>query len=402
MMKFFVSLAMIIYNIMLSKYTARIFGYTKNINKFILITSIANGFMAFVLFEFLLLWQVEALIIIVYIILYIIEFKFLCEQDFRVLLFGVLYFTLCLFSVRMITSSTVALIFEQQLYAVFENEFYNGLVWIISLLISIPHIVLVNKYTHTKYFDMLFSDKANLNFANGLFAVFVAYVFSLAILIGAKTTNVAFIYFYLLSGFIALIGYILTISYSYIFAKLKLHVVNFHAINDKLKSEQKEVEDIVLRSTEDAMSGFKIREIAEQTIEQHLLNKLSFFVIFIDMDGLKKVNDVHGHSEGDFYIKSVTDILGDVFEGDVISRIGGDEFLIVGDCDDAFMATKKSIQTFERVEDIKHVLKKSYDTSISYGIVNVSKNSQESVQSIIKQADERMYSFKKSRQRARV
>lgn len=54
-------------------------------------------------------------------------------------------------------------------------------------------------------------------------------------------------------------------------------------------------------------------------------------VTFLDVDGLKKANDVHGHEFGDTVLRTVaTAIRSSVRKGDLVVRWGGDEFLVVG------------------------------------------------------------------------
>lgn len=52
-------------------------------------------------------------------------------------------------------------------------------------------------------------------------------------------------------------------------------------------------------------------------------------VWFVDVDGLKHVNDVHGHDVGDLLLVSVGTALADVFSGGVVARLAGDEFAVV-------------------------------------------------------------------------
>ena len=52
-------------------------------------------------------------------------------------------------------------------------------------------------------------------------------------------------------------------------------------------------------------------------------------VVFADMNGLKYVNDTHGHQAGDHLLKNAAMILQSTFVGDEIYRVGGDEFLVL-------------------------------------------------------------------------
>lgn len=53
-------------------------------------------------------------------------------------------------------------------------------------------------------------------------------------------------------------------------------------------------------------------------------------VLYIDLDGFKKVNDLHGHATGDRYLVRIVDRLTRVVrETDTVARIGGDEFAVI-------------------------------------------------------------------------
>lgn len=52
--------------------------------------------------------------------------------------------------------------------------------------------------------------------------------------------------------------------------------------------------------------------------------------IFVDLDGLKAINDTFGHREGDLALMETADLLKETFrESDIIARIGGDEFVVL-------------------------------------------------------------------------
>ncbi len=65
-----------------------------------------------------------------------------------------------------------------------------------------------------------------------------------------------------------------------------------------------------------------------------------FALFFIDVDGLKSANDHWGHETGDVLLRDLAQRLSDVVrKGDQIGRLGGDEFLIVAECDESYIDT---------------------------------------------------------------
>lgn len=85
-----------------------------------------------------------------------------------------------------------------------------------------------------------------------------------------------------------------------------------------------------IRLTRDALTGISNRGAAFSAMRRHIAGGVPFGVVFIDLDGFKKVNDVYGHAAGDAILKSVAGrIQSELREGDLVSRMGGDEFVCV-------------------------------------------------------------------------
>ena len=73
----------------------------------------------------------------------------------------------------------------------------------------------------------------------------------------------------------------------------------------------------------------------EQSLERLQRHHHSFALFFIDIDGLKAANDHWGHETGDLLLRDLSARLADVVrKGDKIGRLGGDEFLIVAECEE--------------------------------------------------------------------
>jgi len=88
-------------------------------------------------------------------------------------------------------------------------------------------------------------------------------------------------------------------------------------------------------ATHDGMTGLLNRTAAMDAIARDLERVRreggSLVVLFVDVDGLKAVNDVHGHDAGDDLIRLAADTLRATARGsDVVARLGGDEFVVAG------------------------------------------------------------------------
>ncbi len=109
------------------------------------------------------------------------------------------------------------------------------------------------------------------------------------------------------------------------------------ALNDLVESLEFLIKRIVPRK----ISYYAFRDPLTEVFNRHFLQEqLHFFtmnrknfpvgVIYLDLDNLKRVNDRFGHKVGDLYIQKFASILrSSVRKGDLIIRLGGDEFLIV-------------------------------------------------------------------------
>lgn len=97
----------------------------------------------------------------------------------------------------------------------------------------------------------------------------------------------------------------------------------------------------------DALTGLPNRSRLTELFEQELLEadkrSGSVSVCFLDLDGFKDINDNHGHSVGDYALKTIADRLSNsIREHDIVSRLGGDEFV-------AILRDVDSHQVYERM-----------------------------------------------------
>jgi diguanylate cyclase (GGDEF)-like protein len=83
-------------------------------------------------------------------------------------------------------------------------------------------------------------------------------------------------------------------------------------------------------TSRDNLTGLFIRAKASEYMNELIHKQSSFGVLMIDLDDFKKLNDTHGHNVGDKFLIFFGETLMKVFHNDeVVSRFGGDEFIIV-------------------------------------------------------------------------
>jgi len=120
--------------------------------------------------------------------------------------------------------------------------------------------------------------------------------------------------------------------------------------------------------------------------------------MFLDLDRFKQVNDNLGHDIGDQLLKVVaTRLRNCVRKGDIVSRQGGDEFIIVlteiHHPEDATRVAEKIIESF-RIPAELGAHRIAIETSIGIAIHPV--NGEDSARDLMKRADTAMYAVKES------
>ena len=121
-------------------------------------------------------------------------------------------------------------------------------------------------------------------------------------------------------------------------------------------------------------------------------------IVMFDLDGLKQINDEFGHEAGDSAIKDFARLLLKVFRvSDVVARIGGDEFcVLLSDPKDA-NPTCPLERLQQRVDSHNAERNRPYTLAFSAGVVPFSKKHHASIDDLLRDADERMYSQKRSK-----
>ncbi|MCQ2537536.1 MAG: GGDEF domain-containing protein [Lachnospiraceae bacterium] len=151
----------------------------------------------------------------------------------------------------------------------------------------------------------------------------------------------------------------------------------------------------------DALTHVKSRTAffsREQELEHQMAidPELEYAIAMFDINNLKKVNDTLGHDSGDQYIINCCRLICDTFKYSSVYRVGGDEFVAVLSGKDYEMRQKR-FEEFDaalaRCKDASLPLESQI--SIASGIAVYNRETDTSVQKVLKSADARMYENKK-------
>ena len=173
-------------------------------------------------------------------------------------------------------------------------------------------------------------------------------------------------------------------------------ILNYYLNISESYARRKEYSSLNQLAYVDVLTGLPNRKSA-QNVMRGLNNAYgNYCIISFDLNGLKEMNDVYGHSEGDRMLKNTADVLNDVF-GDkgFRARLGGDEFTVVLKRVDRETVKKMCEKVNEELIKIGR-LAVGVDHSISFGFAFRDECPDAPSDEVFRLADERMYRMKEA------
>ncbi len=170
------------------------------------------------------------------------------------------------------------------------------------------------------------------------------------------------------------------------------------------KERKKMIAALESLTLEDHLTGLYNRRgfttIAKEYLQLATRKKTEMYLLYIDLDDLKKINDTYGHNKGDFVLVALAEILQKTFrESDIKARIGGDEFAIfpidthMNGVHSALARLEKSIDDYNATTEHQPLL------SVSTGVSCYNPAKPCSVNELLIKADSLMYEEKRRKQK---
>jgi diguanylate cyclase (GGDEF)-like protein len=178
------------------------------------------------------------------------------------------------------------------------------------------------------------------------------------------------------------------------------------AIYDDVTDRKRMEDEIRALSITDQLTGLFNRRgflaLAEQQLKIADRTKKEHLLFYIDLDGMKWINDNLGHKEGDNALIELTAVLKETFRlSDIIARMGGDEFAVLaidipeGNVDIHMARLQDQIDMHNGREN------RQYKLSISVGCSCYDPANSCTIDELMASADEQMYSEKKRKRGVR-
>ncbi len=141
------------------------------------------------------------------------------------------------------------------------------------------------------------------------------------------------------------------------------------------------------------LRGFRL--LAEQAMRLAARSQTPFSVLFVDLDGLKEINDTLGHTVGSARLVETAELLTESFrETDVVARIGGDEFAVAGQFSHSGIRISAE-RLEEKASQTRLEAGGSRPLSLSIGYATNRDYRRLSLQDLLDEADSNMYDQKR-------
>lgn len=168
-------------------------------------------------------------------------------------------------------------------------------------------------------------------------------------------------------------------------------------VRERTQALARAKQEIEALSVTDDMTGLLNRRGFYKAAEAALASRRPCVLAFVDVDGLKEVNDELGHAAGDALLIDLAETLRRCFrKRDVVARMGGDEFcVLIVDPDAGLDDLQRTFQV--RINEFNRNSSAPYRLSASLGLVESQAAEPRSLEQLIVQADELMYAAKKAK-----
>lgn len=340
-------------------------------------------------------WYVHLPLFIVYLLIlcgYGMTFRSIRTRNKMDLFFWGNFFSICFTAVHLICLAVISMVTGYMLRDVYLNHMTFLLSMVMTLLIlNLAHI-LWKRQAFVEWITLLTSDDKRFNQLVSFEWYAVGY------LLFDSISCVFVLPYFLLSVFLIgscillIIQFILFLVHTYRIIEKAHYEAEYYRLEEERADHVKRQMSLQKLAYIDSLTGAFTRRYAMEMLESMQKDRLDVTVAYIDVNGLKMVNDTLGHPEGDQYLKIIANSLNESLnKSDILARVGGDEFLIVSNSTEKDALESMLSKVNGRLKDMG---REGYRPSFSYGTVSASHHEPFDLDALLRESDRRMYDHK--------
>ncbi len=178
-------------------------------------------------------------------------------------------------------------------------------------------------------------------------------------------------------------------------------LTNYVAVFSDITSQKEQKEQLEFITHYDVLTRLPNRTLLSDRLQQAMAQAqrqdCRVAVAFLDLDGFKRINDLHGHGAGDQLLQSLSRRMREVMrEGDTLARVGGDEFVaVLSPISDGIECERALNRLLDAAAEPTTVKGQTVQVSVSIGVALFPHDGNEA-DLLMRRADQAMYQAKQS------
>ncbi len=270
------------------------------------------------------------ILIIIFMVTLIIEFKYISKADYIQIFCGAAIFTLHFSAFIVPLIAIFSNITKTSPLKMLDRSNYEGVI----IIIACTAFILAQELVKSRI-DNTSIERATVK---SEYSIMLSISIIFAVLF--QIVNAFFLFqktVYIQQVWLSLTTSISSLAVFYLFFLYAIKLIDenvYKHYSDKAKNEKEEIvkqkETLMKIMEKDELTKVYNRRYILGTLEKMCKEEEMFGVLFVDVNGLKYTNDTYGHNDGDRLLVRIADaILRGINESDLVARIGGDEFLVI-------------------------------------------------------------------------
>ncbi len=168
-----------------------------------------------------------------------------------------------------------------------------------------------------------------------------------------------------------------------------------HMVRSLIGFAEESKEELLRMATTDMLTGIGNRRLFEEVFDTYRTSERredqSLFLLLLDIDFFKSINDTFGHSVGDSVLKEIAKLLSvSIRKSDILVRWGGEEFAILLRYADPLSVSKVAEQVRKKIDE--HSFETMIHVTCSFGLTSVGQD--EDFETVFDRADRALYRAK--------